>query len=204
MLVCAKCSVHACDRMDIGAMPKNCPSREKPPEAVLAEYTCDANLEFGKHASEVSMSKNGPRPRILEFIDVAKRCRYQKIGLAFCVGFANEAKLLTKVLEYHGFQVESVICKVGGIDKQLQGIENGGNAMCNPILQAKLLNSYHTNINIALGLCVGHDSMFFRYSHAPVTVMATKDKVLGHNPMAALYLSDGYYKNILFPPHETT
>jgi uncharacterized metal-binding protein len=106
------------------------------------------------------------------------------------------------VLEYHGFEVESVICKVGGIDKSLQGIENGGNAMCNPIAQARLLNERGTEFNIALGLCVGHDSLFFKYSDAPVTVLAAKDKVLAHNPVAALYQADGYYRDILFPPGE--
>ncbi|MBQ1281466.1 MAG: DUF1847 domain-containing protein, partial [Oscillospiraceae bacterium] len=88
------------------------------------------------------------------------------------------------------------------VDKSLQGIENGGNAMCNPIAQAQLMNEQKTEFNIALGLCVGHDSLFFRYSDAPVTVLATKDKVLGHNPVAALYLADGYYKNKLFPPKD--
>lgn len=95
--------------------------------------------------------------------------------------------------------MESVVCKIGGIDKNLHGIENGGNAMCNPIGQAVLLNKQKTEFNIALGLCVGHDSLFFKYSEAPVTVLAAKDKVLAHNPMGALYHADGYYRNVLFP-----
>ncbi len=41
--------------------------------------------------------------------------------------------------------------------------------------------------------------MLFRHSETPVTVMATKDKVLAHNPTGALYVADGYYKDILFP-----
>ena len=50
-----------------------------------------------------------------------------------------------------------------------------------------------------MGLCVGHDSLFFRHSEAPVTVLAVKDRVLGHNPLAAVYLADGYYHTRLFP-----
>ena len=42
-------------------------------------------------------------------------------------------------------------------------------AMCNPIAQAELLNSQDTQFNICLGLCVGHDSLFYQYSKALVT-----------------------------------
>jgi uncharacterized metal-binding protein len=34
---------------------------------------------------------------------------------------------------------------------------------------------------------------------APVTVLAVKDRVLGHNPLAAIYLADGYYCDKLLP-----
>ena len=55
-----------------------------------------------------------------------------------------------------------------------------------------------------MGLCVGHDSLFFRHSEAPVTVLAVKDRVLGHNPLAAVYLADGYYHVRLFPDGEAS
>ena len=35
--------------------------------------------------------------------------------------------------------------------------------------------------------CVGHDSLFYRYSDAYVTTLVTKDRVTGNNPAAALY-----------------
>jgi uncharacterized metal-binding protein len=47
-----------------------------------------------------------------------------------------------------------------------------------------------------LGLCVGHDSLFFKYADAPVTVLAVKDRVTGHNPLAAVYLMDSYYSRL--------
>jgi uncharacterized metal-binding protein len=40
--------------------------------------------------------------------------------------------------------------------------------MCNPIGQAVFLNKSQTELNIILGLCVGHDSLFIKYSNAPV------------------------------------
>jgi uncharacterized metal-binding protein len=68
--------------------------------------------------------------------------------------------------------------------------------MCNPVYQAKLLNDEKVDLNVLLGLCVGHDSLFFKYGEAPTTVLAVKDRVTGHNPLAAIYLADSYYKRI--------
>ena len=42
-------------------------------------------------------------------------------------------------------------------------------ALCNPILQAELLAERRTELNVIVGLCVGHDSLFMRHSKAPVT-----------------------------------
>jgi len=68
--------------------------------------------------------------------------------------------------------------------------------ICNPIAQALRLNHERTDFNVAIGLCVGHDSLFYKYSEAPVTTLVTKDRRLGHNPVAGLYLADsGYIKD---------
>ena len=45
-----------------------------------------------------------------------------------------------------------------------------------------------------LGLCVGHDSLFLKAANAPCTVLAVKDRVTGHNPLAAIYNIDSYYR----------
>ena len=78
-----------------------------------------------------------------------------------------------------------------GIPKQCEEI---GAAMCNPILQARLLNEAKTDLNVVIGLCVGHDSLFYKYSEAYVTTLVTKDRVTGNNPAAVLYTSGSYYK----------
>jgi uncharacterized metal-binding protein len=72
-------------------------------------------------------------------------------------------------------------------------------AMCSPISQAKLLNYEKTDLNVLLGLCVGHDSLFFKYAEAPTTVLAVKDRVTGHNPLAAVYLYNSYYQKLKYP-----
>lgn len=68
--------------------------------------------------------------------------------------------------------------------------------MCNPILQAKILNKEKTDLNIVTRLCVGHDRMFYKYSDALVITTVVKDRVLGHNPVAAIYQLDSYYKKL--------
>ena len=92
-------------------------------------------------------------------------------------------------------------CKVGQIPKTEVGIpaecEAVGVTMCNPILQARKLNEAGTELNVVVGLCVGHDSLFYKYAEAPTTTLVTKDRVLGHNPVAALYTAKTYYSKLL-------
>jgi len=95
----------------------------------------------------------------------------------------------------------SVVCKAGRIPKEAIGIReeekvapNTFESMCNPVLQAMILNDEKTQFNILLGLCVGHDSLFFKYAQALCTVLAVKDRLLGHNPLAAVYTLDSYYR----------
>ena len=72
-----------------------------------------------------------------------------------------------------------------------------GKNMCNPIMQAKLLNREKTDLNIVIGLCVGHDSLFYKYSDALCTTLVTKDRVLAHNPVGALYQAGSYYSRLM-------
>jgi uncharacterized metal-binding protein len=81
---------------------------------------------------------------------------------------------------------------IGVLDEQKIAIGRH-ETMCNPITQAMMMNKAGTQFNILLGLCVGHDSMIFKYSAAPCTVLAAKDRVFAHNPLAAVYTMDGYY-----------
>ena len=100
-----------------------------------------------------------------------------------------------------------MICKTGGYDKTEVGMTDRHKTrpgefepMCNPIAQAELLNGQNTEFNIVLGLCVGHDSLFMKHSNALCTVLVVKDRVLGHNPCAALYTAEFYGRKRLLPP----
>lgn len=139
--------------------------------------------------------------RVEEIMTFARKMGYRRIGIANCIGLQNEARIFARILRDNGFDVFSVICKVGGKAKSSMGIpkecESIGAAMCNPVLQARLLNQAGTQLNVVIGLCVGHDSLFYKYSDAYVTTLVTKDRVTGHNPAAVFYTSNSYYRNKL-------
>jgi uncharacterized metal-binding protein len=150
-------------------------------------------------------SDSGPRrpvkPRVLEIAEFARRLGCGRLGLAFCSGLRNEARLVTDLWREMGLEVVSVVCKVGTVPKESLGLTDqqkikpgAPETMCNPVGQALLLDRAGTRLNVALGLCVGHDALFFRYSRAPATVLAAKDRLFGHNPLAALQTLDSYSK----------
>lgn len=63
------------------------------------------------------------------------------------------------------------------------------------------MNKEQTDLNIVMGLCVGHDSLFYKYAEGLTTTLVVKDRVLGHNPVAALYGAEGYYHDKLYNEH---
>lgn len=167
----------------------------------MERYNDDRNHEVMVASAEVEYEGYCQLTRVEEIMMFARKIGARKIGIANCIGLINEARIFAQILRKNGFEPYAVICKVGGLPKTSVGIpaacENIGPAMCNPILQARLLNEAHTDLNVVIGLCVGHDSLFYRYSEAYVTTLVTKDRVTGHNPAAALYTARSYYKKKL-------
>ena len=143
------------------------------------------------------------KPRIQETIEFAHKMGYKRLGIAFCGGLKHEAKIVSDILKAQGFEVASVMCKAGRTPKEFidikdeQKVSPGGfEAMCSPITQSKILNAAKTEFNILFGLCVGHDSLMLRYSDALCTVLVAKDRVTGHNPLAAIQLHRSYYNKL--------
>ncbi len=200
MYNCALCSIHVCSSGELNNAPKNCPCVSEKMDGIKSLYNNEENYKLAKASSLVVSECYGEKTRLEETIAFAKKCGYIKIGLAFCIGLANESKVVSKVLSYNGFEVISVICKNGHISRALINVDATSKvAMCNPIGQAVFLNEAKTDLNIVIGLCVGHDSLFIKYSAAPITIFAVKDRVLCHNPLAVIYQADSYYKDKLFP-----
>ncbi len=216
---CAQCPYKSSDRIcrtADGKSPPSCPTVNQRGliEASLKEYQQPAIYEFARQAAiqeaegygnkELGYEHVRPiKTRIEELIEFAGRMKYKKIGLAFCMGLNKEAAIVGKLIESKGFEVASAVCKAGRVPKEAIGVTDEQKVslgkfetMCNPILQAMILNDEKTEFNVLLGLCIGHDSLFIKYGQAPCTVLAVKDRVLGHNPLAAVYCFDSYYRSL--------
>ncbi len=206
MYTCAMCSEHNCRTGSIERLPLNCPSNEKEEQEKIKNiYLEDDNNKLAYNSALVEAEGYCKKTRLEEIVDFANKCNFRKLGVAFCIGLSKEAEILCRILKNNGFNVDSVVCKNGSIPKEFLKIKDREKVrpgtyepMCNPIGQATFLNIAETDLNILIGLCVGHDSLFIKYSNAPVTVFAVKDRVLAHNPIGAVYLADSYYKNKLY------
>ena len=156
-----------------------------------AELYADGDIGRLHSAAAVIEAKHyGQKTRLDEIIEFAKYLGCERIGLAFCIGLAEEARVIEIILAKH-FDVVSVCCKVCGTDKKEFDLPHvrkvKRESMCNPAGQADLLNRAGSELNILCGLCVGHDAIFSMVSRAPVVTLIAKDRVLGHNPAAAIY-----------------
>lgn len=143
--------------------------------------------------------------RVEDTIAFAKLMGYRRIGIATCVGLLQESDQLAEILTTQGLEPLSVCCKSGSTDKTAVGLAEEDKirpgrfeAACNPIAQARICNELGTELNIVVGLCVGHDALFNKHSAAPVTTLVVKDRVTGHNPAAVLY-GRHYYRRLRTP-----
>jgi uncharacterized metal-binding protein len=215
---CTKCAViEKICRLEKGKGPSWCPTKKesKSLREALKKYDDPSLKEFARAASVQEGScyiQRDVKPfvmiptktRLEELIEFSRRMGYKRLGLAFCGGLTHEASILSEILERHGFEIVSVSCKIGGIPKERIGVKDEEKIrigefepMCNPITQAKILNKAKTDFNIMLGLCIGHDSLFLKFIEGLTTVFAVKDRVTGHNPMAAIYTSRSYYQRMM-------
>ncbi len=200
--------------------PGYCPSEREAEiiEESFRKYTGDdADARLARVAAEVeglcyqpvpgSDAVNARWTRVEDTIALAKLMGWQRIGIGTCIGLLEESNRLAAILTAQGFEPLSVCCKAGSIDKLELGISEAAKVRpgtfepaCNPIAQARLLNQAGTDMNIIVGLCVGHDMLFAKYSDAPTTTLVVKDRVTGHNPAAVLYGQNFYYKRLQKQP----
>lgn len=208
---CAKCPQKFCYQgiTDRNELPDFCPmlhfrsliknTPEKYKEKNIQNFFHMAAVTEKEAYDEHSARSTGKiipvRPRIREISEFAEKIGADKLGMAFCIGLAEEAKRASKILESHGLRVCSVVCSCGALDKTEMGVpaeekiraSEDFEASCNPILQAEILNRLDTDFNIIVGLCIGHDMLFTKHCRAPVTTLIVKDRFTGHNPVITLY-----------------
>ncbi len=209
---CATCGVEACsDEPGTRSYPSFCPMSEQPSALTEARaaYQDPQTRHLAQAAARTEAAGYCQETRVEEVMTLARHLGVDRIGVAFCVGLHREARLFHQILEANGFDIVSVACQVGSIPKEEIGLADAEKirpgqfeALCSPIGQAKLLNEAETGLNVVVGLCVGHDSLFFQHSSAPVTVLVAKDRVTGHNPAAALYTSHSYYRRLRSPDRQ--
>jgi uncharacterized metal-binding protein len=215
---CAKCKTEPCAQgiKDEELLPSYCPTKtfKELIEDVKAKYQseklenffrCSALIEKDCYDSKAAREEGRIvplRPRIKEIAEFAKKIGAKKIG-AFCSGLHDEASRANKIFENHGLDVVSAMCSCGAVDKTEVGLPEeykirspeNFEASCNPLMQAELLNRAETAFNVLVGLCVGHDMLFTKYSKAPVSTLVVKDRIAGHNPVITLYSQ--YYKDLV-------
>jgi hypothetical protein len=169
---CAKCADRKCIRetWKEAELPEFCPMKHKGDviEAAMEKYDKgETQLYYNSTVTEQRAYQNvrgrvmAVRPRLLEII---------KLGA-----------------------VDKTEWRIEGKDKivALRGDPEGFEAGCNPIVQAEILKSEDTDLNIIVGLCIGHDIQFTSNSATPVTTLIVKDRLTGHNPFSTLY--SGYH-----------
>jgi uncharacterized metal-binding protein len=208
---CAYCpeNVRAC-RLGESAErgPGFCPSKvdQTGIDGAAGEYDIAEIRRISQVSAVVEAEGYCKWSRVQEVCEFAKRMGFKKVGIACCISFVDHAKVLSGILESHGLEVASVACKHGSIPKEELGLKDaekvrpgGFEAICNPVGQAELLSRAGCEFNVVLGLCVGHDSLFFKHAEGLTTVLVAKDRVLAHNPVGALNLADSYYSHVWGP-----
>ncbi|WP_295152994.1 DUF1847 domain-containing protein [uncultured Ruminococcus sp.] len=205
---CADCGVLNCLNRN-SKYPEFCPTAELTEEEineVVELYTKSRiNKKVAVASAEIEGEFYGRYTRVEEIIEFARRIGAKKIGIATCVGLIEESRIFARILRLNGFEVYGIGCKVGSVNKTDIGVDEKytcvtGPVMCNPIMQAKLLAKEKVDLNVVVGLCVGHDSLFYKYAKGLTTTLITKDRMLAHNPAGALYQARAYYKKLLHAP----
>jgi len=154
-------------------------------QEVINEYQQKENAQIVESAAKlVDNGRAGTLSRFQEIVEFAKQMDFKKIGFAYCYGMELKASQISNILNDYGFSVSSVACTIGGISQdEINKNSCIHNVSCNPIGQAKQLNSENVDFVMTMGLCLGHDLLFQKYIDAPTTVLAVKDRVHNHAPL---------------------
>ncbi len=214
MVQCTRCGIWACRTGELDKLPTQgfCPMQIH--EEVLKEvreiYNDPDIRKLSQVAARVEAAGYGKWTRVEEIMEFARHLGVRKLGIACCIGLRREAIILAKIFKANGFEIASILCKSGSFPKEEIGLKDeekiqpgSYETVCNPVGQAKVLNAEKTGLNVIVGLCVGHDSLFIKHSKALVTYLVVKDRVLAHNPVGALYTASSYYHQKLFEAHNS-
>jgi uncharacterized metal-binding protein len=149
---------------------------------------------IAREVRDAGARRTVPPCRIEEIMDVARLAGIWHLGVAYCSGFREEARHLNSILAANGFRVSSICCKTGAVPKEKLEIRDEEKVrpgepemICNGLAQAELLQRDPVELVLLMGQCVGHDSATMAHLRVPAVCVVAKDRVLGHNTVAALY-----------------
>ena len=192
---CAKCASKLCVMGPSDQGPEFCPmitTLEIFEEAQAVVAQPEVRKMFRGVATTWKDSRLS-KDRIQEVMIYARNMGFDTLGLVFCIGLSDQAEVVSALFEKEGFTVVSACCMTGGFSSDDVGLseedkiyKEGRQPQCNPVGQALLMNHHKTDLNVLVGLCVGDDALFIKHSEAPVTVLAVKDRLNAHNPLAAI------------------
>ena len=210
MYVCGLCTRKSpCNTQERVDLPSNCPCRDGDISQQSKAMYVDEDLRIATQACKTEYEGYCKRTRIEEIMEFTANLGYKHIGIAHCIGLKHEAGIAYKIFKANGFEVDTASCKSGTFSKtdlnlEQYQINKKWEGVCNPIGQALYLEKAGCELAVIMGLCVGHDTLFIKHCNLPVTYLVVKDRVLGHNPVQALYLHDSYLKCKLYPPTRLT
>lgn len=141
------------------------------------------NANDVKHMQIADASRLPGKDRVQEIAAYARNMGYKKIGVAHCLAVQKEAEALRQILEGE-FEVILIDCKCNKIPSSTFLGEGAKGVSCNPAGQALFLDEQKTEMNIVMGLCIGHDMIFSAKSTAPTTTLLVKDRAHSDNPKA--------------------
>lgn len=161
-------------------------------------------LKITQVSSAVEAENYLKATRVEETIDFIKKMGFNKVGIASCISMLPESKVFCEILKSHKIDYTALSCKIGAIDKSEVGIDEKykirqnveHESMCNPIMQAKYFEMDEVELVVMIGLCVGHDTLFYMNCNLPVTTLVVKDRVTCHNPAAPLKYAKGIYNKL--------
>lgn len=190
-LSCVDCAVTAC-RYGRDNYPAFCLTKamsEEDKASVLPLYNDgDVNSKYAFWSATVEGTYYGEMARVEETMEFARRVGAVKIGLAYCCELKAEAELYAKILDINGFETYMIDCRAGDLDAgEVLDDQHNGRELCNPVLQARLLNKAGVDMNILMGLCAGSDALFVKNASAMTTIMINKDRLTCNNPAVTLY-----------------
>jgi uncharacterized metal-binding protein len=145
-------------------------------------YSSDERRHLAREAALVEAEGYGYWTRIREIAELAIRMEYATVALAHCPDMRREAELAARFLEARGLEI----------------LLPPPNPACDPQGMASDFTRRQADLLVVAGMCVGHEVILLRSSSIPATGLIARDHRLRHNPVAALYTSQSYYRKHLF------